>query len=128
MQTTKERRRKELEERGFLQATVGDWLDLTPEQVEMIEMRVALATMLRRLREREGMTQTDVARLLETSQPRVSKMESGDPSVTIDLLIRALLVLGVPRSKIARALAARTSALCVGVGSARPAGDQPRSS
>lgn len=106
MNTNKTRRREELEKRSFRQTTIGDWLDLTPEQVEMIEMRVGLATMLRRLREREGMTQTDVARVLETSQPRVSKMESGDPTVTIDLLIRALLVLGVSRSKIARALAA----------------------
>ena len=100
-------RKEQLEARGFKETTVGEWLDLTPEQVEVIEMRVALATKLRKLRERRHMTQTDLARSLATSQPRVSKMESGDPTVTVDLLIRALLVMGASRGTIGRTIAAR---------------------
>ena len=106
MGSLNEKRLEELESRGFRHTTVGEWLDLSSAQVEMIEVRVALAMTLRRLRESRKMTQVDLARLLGTSQPRVSKMETGDPSVTIDLLIRALLALGLSRSRIAKAIAA----------------------
>jgi transcriptional regulator with XRE-family HTH domain len=37
---------------------------------------------------------TEVADLIGSSQSRVAKMEAGDPSVSVDLLIRALLALG----------------------------------
>ncbi len=33
--------------------------------------------------------------MLKTSQPRVAMMEKGDPSVSLDLLVRALFLLGV---------------------------------
>ena len=98
--------REDLEARGFKETTVGEWLELTPEQIEMIELRVALATKLRRMREGRKMTQADLARRIGTSQPRVSKMESGDPAVTVDLLIRSLLALGASRRVIGRAIAA----------------------
>jgi predicted XRE-type DNA-binding protein len=91
---------------GFVRTTVGEWLDLTAAQVEMIEVRVALAKKLRRMREGRQMTQADLAKSLGTSQPRVSKMEAGDPEVTLDLLIRSLLALGASRGVIGRTIAA----------------------
>ena len=75
--------REDLEARGFKETTVGEWLELTPEQIEMIELRVALATKLRRMREGRKMTQSDLARRIGTSQPRISKMESGDSNALL---------------------------------------------
>jgi transcriptional regulator with XRE-family HTH domain len=43
------------------------------------------------------MTQADLARLVRSSQSRVAKMEAGDPSVSIDLLVKSLLALGVSK-------------------------------
>lgn len=43
-----------------------------------------------------------VASLLGSSQSRVAKMEAGDSSVSIDLLVRALLSLGSTIVEVAR--------------------------
>jgi hypothetical protein len=39
--------------------------------------------------------QTKAAALLKTSQSRLARMEAGDPSVSLDLLVRGLFALGV---------------------------------
>ena len=51
------------------------------------------------------LSQQEFARLVKSSQSRVAKMEKGDPSVSIDLLIKSLLVLGTTRREIAKAIA-----------------------
>jgi len=62
---------------------------------------MALAEGLRASRTGQHMTQVQLARRFQSSQSRVAKMESGDPSVTIDLLILSLLSLGVSRKDVA---------------------------
>jgi len=49
---------------------------------------------LRQRRQGKGWSQLDLAAKLESSQSRVAKMEAGDPSVSLDLLIRSLITLG----------------------------------
>ena len=46
-----------------------------------------------------------VARRLGSSQSRVAKMERADPTVSLDLLIRALLTLGASASDVGRVIA-----------------------
>src|SRR5581483_4278956 len=46
-----------------------------------------------------GLSQAVVAKRLGSSQSRVAKMEAGDPSVSLDLLLRALLALGATRHR-----------------------------
>jgi len=48
-----------------------------------------------------------VAELVGSSQSRVAKMESGDPSVSIDLLLRSVLAIGGSPAAVVRALASR---------------------
>ncbi len=43
--------------------------------------------------------------MLKSSQSRIAKMEEGDPSVSLDLLIRSLLALGTTRREIAKVIA-----------------------
>jgi transcriptional regulator with XRE-family HTH domain len=57
-----------------------------------------------------GNTQTQVADLIGSSQSRVAKMEAGDPTVSVDLLIRTLLALGVNRKQVGRAIGSAASA------------------
>ena len=45
--------------------------------------------------------------LVSSSQSRVAKMEAGDASVTVDLLVKSLLALGTTRKELATAIAAR---------------------
>lgn len=55
------------------------------------------------------MTQIDLAQKLQSSQSRIAKMEAGDPSVSLDLLIRSLFALGATKRDLARIIAASKS-------------------
>jgi len=67
---------------------------LSEADVQYIEMKLALSRLLRLARERRRLTQTKAAALLKTSQSRLARMEAGDPSVSLDLLVRGLFALG----------------------------------
>lgn len=53
------------------------------------------------------MTQAQVAELVGSSQPRVAMMEAADHSVSVDLLVRSLLAIGVTRGDLAEVLASK---------------------
>ena len=72
----------------------------------MIEVKLQLAKALRTERTRRNLTQDELSRKLGSSQSRVAKMEAGDSSVSLDLLVRSLLKLGATRLEIARHLGA----------------------
>ena len=90
---------------GWRTGDAGDFLELTEEEVAFVELRLALADYLRELRARNAWTQSQVARRLGSSQSRVAKMEAADASVSLDLLIKSLLSLGVSRSEVGRVIA-----------------------
>ena len=68
-------------------------------------IKAALAAALRRRRAQRGISQASLARLLGSSQSRVSRIEAGDPEVSLDLLVRALAAAGATRREIGRVLA-----------------------
>ena len=90
----KAEKRRRLETAGWKQTTVQEFLKLSEADVQYIEMKLALSRRLRLVRERRQLTQTKAAALLKTSQSRLARMEAGDPSVSLDLLVRGLLALG----------------------------------
>ncbi|MGQ0568411.1 MAG: helix-turn-helix domain-containing protein [Armatimonadota bacterium] len=100
--TMREEKRKRLEAKGWKVGSVRDFLNLSPEESAYIELRLKLADGLRERRRRRHLTQVQVARMVRSSQSRVAKMEAGYPSVTLDLLIRSLLALGVSDRELAR--------------------------
>ena len=102
----KQSKRRRLEAKGWKLGTAKEFLNLTDEDVEYIELHLSLAALLTKRRKSFGYTQTDVADLISSSQSRVAKMEAGDPSVSVDLLSRTLLALGVNRQQVGRAIGA----------------------
>ncbi len=96
----KEKQQK-LEENGWAVGSVDDFLELTPEESAYIELKLTLAASLRQRRQQQHLTQVDLANLMHSSQSRVAKIEAGDPSVSLDLLVRSLLTLGVTQSDLA---------------------------
>lgn len=90
----KAEKRRRLEAAGWKQTTVQEFLNLSEADVQYIEMKLALSRLLRLVRERRRLTQTKAAALLKTSQSRLARMETGDPSVSLDLLVRGLFALG----------------------------------
>ena len=94
---------------GWKFGDAADFLGLEPQEVALIEIRLALARELRRRRARKRLTQVQVAKLLRSSQSRVAKMETADRSVSVDLLVRSLLALGATRVELGRLLARRVA-------------------
>jgi predicted XRE-type DNA-binding protein len=68
--------------------------ELTPEEEAYIELRFALSQSIKFRRKEKRLTQKQLAQLLDSSQSRVAKLEAGDASVSLDLLMRSLLALG----------------------------------
>jgi DNA-binding XRE family transcriptional regulator len=101
-------KRARLEKAGWKVGSTGDFLELTPEEATLVEIRLALSRGLRMRRVKRGLTQSDLAKALASSQSRVAKMEAGDPTVSLDLLVRAMLSLGASRKEIARVMATRS--------------------
>jgi len=99
-------KKKRLEAKGWKVGTTSEFLGLSPEEARYIELKLALSEHLRRRRVRRKLTQEQLAKLLSSSQSRVAKMESGDPSVSLDLLIRSLLALGTSERDLAKVIAA----------------------
>ena len=91
-----------LEKKGWKVGTVAEFLDLAAEESAYIEMKLALSEKLKERRLRKQLTQTQLASAIESSQSRVAKMEAGDPTVSIDLLVKSLLALGVSKQELGR--------------------------
>ncbi len=89
---------------GWVEGSVKDFLNLSAADVEYIETRLALSRLLKTLRIKKKMTQVELATRLHTSQSRVAKMEKGDPTVSIDLLLQSLFSVGLKRKELARDL------------------------
>jgi len=87
---------------GWVEGSVQEFLSLSDADMEYIETKLALSRRLRELRAKKDLTQTELAAALKTSQSRVAKMEKGDPTVSVDLLLQALFRLGFSRKELAR--------------------------
>jgi len=103
-------KKKQLEAKGWKVGTVAEFLQLSPEESSYIEMKLALSKNLQERRKERSLTQEQLAHLLRSSQSRVAKMEAGDPSVSLDLLVRSLLILGETRKSLAKILSKPHSA------------------
>ena len=80
---------------GWRSGDAADFLGLSEEEAAFVELKLALGDYLKRLRRENSWTQSEVAHRLGSSQSRVAKMEAADASVSVDLLVRSLLALGV---------------------------------
>lgn len=102
----KPEKRKRLEEKGWRVGTAEDFLGLSPQESAFVELRLKLADAVRELRKEKHLTQSQLAKLLGSSQSRVAKVEAAEESVSLDLLIRSLLAMGATSSDLAKVIAA----------------------
>jgi DNA-binding XRE family transcriptional regulator len=85
---------KRLEAAGFRLGDAEDFLGLTDDERRLVELRLAVSRTVRRLREKQGMTQQQLAAKLKSSQSRVAKVEAAAADVSLDLSVRALFAAG----------------------------------
>ncbi len=98
-------KKQRLEKRGWKVGGVDEFLALTPDESAYIELKLALSKSIRQRRQHKNLTQMQMARLLKSSQSRVAKIEAGDASVSLDLLVRSLIILGATRREVAHVVA-----------------------
>lgn len=94
-------KRQRLEAAGWRVGDAADFLELSPEEVALIEMKLSLSRYLKELRLKNQLSQATLAKRIHSSQSRVAKMEAGDPSVSLDLIIRTILAVGGTREDVA---------------------------
>jgi len=97
-------KRERLEAKGWKVGTVSEFLELTSEENALIEIKLTLSRSLKE-RRKQQMTQTELAEKIHSSQPSVAKAENGDASVSIELLIKAMLAIGVTTQEIGQIIA-----------------------
>lgn len=78
--------------KGWSEGTVAEFLQLTPEEEAIVEMRVRISRAVREKRDKLGISQRELAKRMGTKQPHVSEIENG--VATLETMIRAYLALG----------------------------------
>lgn len=97
-------KRQRLEAKGWKVGTVSEFLELRQEESALIEIKLALSRSLKE--RRQGlMTQAELADKIHSSQPCIAKAENGSSSVSIELLIRAMLATGATPQEIGQVIA-----------------------
>ena len=98
-------RRKKIEAARVRIGTVKEFLGMSDEEAAFVELKLTLCESLKKYRINQGLSQSELAKRLRSSQSRVAKMEASDLAVSVDLLIRALLLAGAKKKDIAEAIA-----------------------
>jgi DNA-binding XRE family transcriptional regulator len=93
-----------LEKKGWKIGSAQDFLDLSEQEMAYIELKLELSRKLKASRTSKKLTQAELARVVKSSQSRVAKMEAGDPTVSIDLLVKSLLALGVSKKELGQVI------------------------
>jgi len=105
----KAKKKQQLEAHGWHVGSVDEFLGLSAAEAAYIELKLCLSDQLKQRRQQQKLTQVELAKRLKSHQSRVAKMEAGDPSVSLDLLIRSLLALGLSTTDLARIIAPHPS-------------------
>lgn len=90
---------------GWRVADVQDFLGLRNDEMAYIDLCATLRRAARSRREDAGLSQHALARRLGSTKTQVARMESGDPSGSIDLMVRALLATGATAADVADVIA-----------------------
>jgi len=93
---------KQLEAKGWKIGSADEFLNLSPEESEYLELKLSLGENVKMRRIYKNISQVELAKEIRSSQSRIAKMEIGDPSVSIDLQVKTLLFLGVTRRGLAK--------------------------
>jgi len=99
------KKKKRLEAKGWKVGSVQNFLNISDEEMALIELKISLGDTLQNKRKQKKMTQTQLAKLLHSSQSRIAKMETGDPSVSLDLIVKSLFTLGLSKNELAKVIA-----------------------
>jgi predicted XRE-type DNA-binding protein len=98
------KKKARLESAGWRVGSTTEFLGLSEAESAVIDVKLSLSRTLRLRRTKRRISQVRLAELVHSSQSRVAKMEAGDPSVSIELLLRSLFALGASSRDVARVI------------------------
>lgn len=100
-----EAKKARLIKKGWKIGSVEEFLQLSPAEAAYVELKLKLSNNLRIRRKQNNLTQIQLAEMIHSSQSRIAKMETGDASISLDLLIRSLLALNTSHKDLANIIA-----------------------
>jgi len=100
-------RLKKLRAAGWKVGSARAFLKLSDEEAMLVELKLSLTNALKEARQKRHLSQIDLAQRIGSSQSRVAKIEAGDPSVSLDLIVRALFATGATRQELQRAFSSK---------------------
>ena len=89
-----------LQAKGWKVGNAKDFLQLTEEESRLVDIKVSLIGAVKKTRLKHKLSQIDLAQRMRSSQSRIAKLEAGDPSVSLDLIVRALIASGATQRDI----------------------------
>ena len=98
---------KRLRAAGWHAGTPKEFLKMTGEEAALVEIKLALTEAVRQTRIKRKLSQTDLAQRIKSSQSRVAKIEAGDASVSLDLIVRALFAVGATKQEVQKTIASK---------------------
>jgi predicted XRE-type DNA-binding protein len=87
-------KRNALKAAGWKFGAAADFLQMSDEERQLLDMRVELALAIRQQRESLQLSQKQLGVMLKTSQPRVARIERAASDVSMDQLVRAFTAAG----------------------------------
>lgn len=96
-------KRQQLEANGWKVGTVAEFLELTPEEAALIEIRLVLNQYLKQKRESSA-TKTEQPEKNGSTKAQPGKADSRDTWLSLYLLVRAMLATGATSSEIDKAV------------------------
>ena len=98
------KKKERLKAFGWQVGDTSEFLELTPEQIEFIDFKLALSQYLKKLRISQNISQESLAKKIKSSQSRIAKMEACDVSVSVDLILKTMFSLGATNQDIIAAI------------------------
>ncbi len=106
----KSSKQKKLVKAGFKVGGVKEFLQLSEEEMALIDLKILLVELLHKTRMARRVTQQGLAKMMASSQSRVAKMEAVDANVSLDLICKALFALGVSQREMGKMMASKRAA------------------
>ncbi len=91
---------------GWKVGSAEDFLQLSDDEARLVALRLSLISAVKKSRVKRKLSQIDLAQRMKSSQSRIAKIEAGDRSVSLDLIVRALIASGATTRDIQAAFTA----------------------
>ncbi|MGH8768850.1 MAG: helix-turn-helix domain-containing protein [Burkholderiales bacterium] len=98
---------KKLQAAGWKVGSAKDFLNLSDDETKLVELKLSLINAVKEARQKRGLSQIELAARMGSSQSRIAKIEAGDRTVSLDLIVRAFFATGATSQELQRAFSSK---------------------